>query len=202
MRNGDKVVEVRFPITASAIAAVVIIVLTICYYLASDSIKDTIVFIAASCAAAGAILAAFYSARGLELSTRGMVNAIGASERETAVRRRHYAMRFAERWNDAAMFHMRDIIRELFELVPDSPEFAQLGRERKTNVIHCLNFLEEIALAIKSGDADEDILKDAFRGAVLEASTKLQNWIREQRVSRGRPRVWCELEELARKWAA
>lgn len=200
MASHDQIAQINFPVRASVLTGALVIALTVGYYFFSSSVKDTIVFFAAAIAAAGAVLAAFYAAKGLSLSAAMVATATGAAEREVQFKKRQHALRFAERWNDPGMFHVRDVIRSLFELQHDAPEFLEQINAKKTNVFHFLNFLEELALAIEIGDADEPLSRDAFRGVVLNAWSKLQNWVNHERVTRHRPRIWCKLEELARRW--
>jgi hypothetical protein len=109
-------------------------------------VPETVLFIAAASAGAGAILGAFYTARGLELTASALLTS------------------------------------------------------QETNVIHFLNFLEEVAIAMEKAGADPDILREAFRGIVLTAWSKLQAWAIEQRRKRNAPRLWTNVEDLAKKW--
>jgi hypothetical protein len=199
--SADKVGEVRFPVKASFIAAAVAVGLTIWYYVETKNTEKTLVFAAAVLAAAGAILAAFYAARAIG-ATLGVASASAKSQADDlAARKRQAALRYVERWNEASMFHVRDVVRGLFDTAHDGEEFQKLLTEKRTNVINFLNFLEEIAIARESGDVDERILRDAFRGVVETAWQRLQHWVGDQRRMRNRPRIWCKLEELARIWA-
>jgi Domain of unknown function (DUF4760) len=91
-------------------------------------------------------------------------------------------------------------VRELFSADHKAPDFQDDIKAKQTNVIHFLNFLEEVGIAIEKGGADHTILKEAFGGVVNTAWSKLQDWIREQRRERNRQRIWIYVEELAKKW--
>lgn len=199
--SADRVGEVRLPVTASAIAAVAVVVLTSWYYVETKNTEKTLLFAAAMLAAAGAILAAFYAARAIGATSQVASANTQNAANELAARKRQAALRYVERWNEASMFHVRDVVRGLFDGAHDGNEFRQLLVDKRTNVINFLNFLEEIAIARESGDVDEKILKDAFRGVVETAWQRLQAWVGEQRRLRNRQRIWCKLEELAQHWA-
>lgn len=186
--------EVRFTITAGLIAGAVVIALAVAYWLATYSLPQLAVFVAASAAAAAAIVSAFYSGRGLR-------QAAEAIEIQEETRRKALALHLISRWNDPAMYHVRDVVREVFKTDHNSPGFQQRLTDKETNVIHFLNFLEEVALGLEQAGADEAILRSAFSGVVSTAWTKLENYVREQRRARGRPLIWTKVEELARSWA-
>jgi hypothetical protein len=98
------------------------------------------------------------------------------------------------------MYHVRDAVRGLLTGDHNSVEFSALLTSQETNVIHFLNFLEEVAIAMERGGADRDILREAFRGIVLTAWSKLQAWAVEQRRQRNTARLWTNVEDLAKKW--
>jgi hypothetical protein len=193
MLSSDKLGEIRFPVTASFTGAVVVGVLTVCFWMATNSFEKTVLFVAAAAAAAGVILGALYSARSLTLTA-------AALDREEARARRTLAFQFTSKWNDPAMFHVRDVVRDVFNTDHRDPQFNDKLKAKETNVIHFLNFLEEVGIAIEKGGADPTILQEAFGGVVVTAWSKLQNWVRECRQTRGRAKIWAYVEELARKW--
>lgn len=186
-------VEVRFPVTAGLIATIVVGSISLIYWMATGSVEKVVVFLAASSAAAAGILTAFYSARSLAMTAASL-------RLDEELRTRELAFRFTSKWNDPAMFHVRDTVRALFALDHKSPEFQASIQAKETNVIHFLNFLEEVGIAIERGGADAGILKEAFGGVVSKAWSELEEWIREQRRQRCQPRIWIYVEELARRW--
>ncbi len=68
MVNDTQLAEVRFPVTAGLVATMLVGVMSLIYWMASGSVEELVVFVAASTAAAGAILTAFHSARSLALT--------------------------------------------------------------------------------------------------------------------------------------
>jgi hypothetical protein len=141
MTTADKLGEIHFPITASLISLALVVVLGFVYGYTTGKIPETVLFIAAAGAAAGAVLSAFYTARGFPLTAAALT-------RDETRYKVALAFRFTSKWNDPAMFHVRDAVRELLNGDHGSPEFGALLREKETNVIHFLNFLEEVSIAI------------------------------------------------------
>jgi Domain of unknown function (DUF4760) len=189
----DTLGKIEFPIKASVVVSIVVLLLSLLYWLATRSLPQTILFFTGAGAAAGAILAAFYSARSLAINAAYL-------EREEKRRKKDLALERAARWNDPTMYHVRDVVRELFDSDHTSEAFQRNLRDKKTNVIHFLNFLEEIAIVIEYGEADERILREAFEGVISTACSKLHSWISTHRINRGRPRIWIKLEELGKRW--
>lgn len=194
MSKSDRLVEVHFPITASLIAVILVGILCWIYWLTTSDWSKVAIFLAASSAAAGAVLSAFYAARALDQT-------VAALERQEVDHRKAMAFQFTGKWNDPAMYYVRDAIRELFAGDHNSAAFKELLKAKETNVIHFLNFLEEVAIAIENDVADAQILKNAFAGVVVTAWTKLGAWTIEERRNCGRPLIWIKVEELARQWA-
>jgi hypothetical protein len=196
MANSDHLIDVRFSfsVTTGLATALAIGILTFIYWCATRDFEKTVVFFAAAAAAAGAILSAFYSARALALS-------IAVLEQDNARKKKQLAFEYAARWNDPSMFHVRDVVRELFGADHRSPEFARKVQDNETNVITFLNFLEEVSYVLEKTDADQQILKELYIGVFCVAWSKLQHWITEFRRVRQRPRMWIGFEELARKWS-
>jgi hypothetical protein len=193
MAVADRLGELRFPVTASIVATLIVIVLGGVYGYIIRKVAETVLFIAAASAGAGAILGAFYTARGLELTASALA-------RDEIRYKTALAFQFTSKWNDPAMFHVRDAVRGLLTGDHNSVEFSALLTTQETNVIHFLNFLEEVAIAMERAGADPDILREAFRGIVLTAWSRLQAWAVEQRRKRNTPRLWTNVEALARKW--
>lgn len=189
----DKLGEPRFPVTASIVATLIVIFLGGIYGYTTGKVPDMVLFVTAAAAGAGTILGAFYTARGLELTAAALAR--DEIRHQTAL-----AFQFTSRWNEPAMFHVRDAMRELLGGDHNSAEFAAHLTAEETNVIHFLNFLEELSIAIEKAGADSNVLHEAFRGITLTAWSKLQAWVVEQRRQRNNQRIWVNLENLARRW--
>src|SRR5688572_29043841 len=108
-------VEIRFPLTFSAICIVVLLLLTLWHWLDTKSVKDTLVFFVVGAAAVGSITAAFYTARvlghTLTRDVRDTAREQAADARDRAAQAfalKREAVRFGERWNDPAMHPARD----------------------------------------------------------------------------------------------
>jgi hypothetical protein len=109
------------------------------------------------------------------------------------------------RWNSPDLFHARSASFKALQLYDQSGDKAVrelLDKDElvAANVRHVLNFLEEVAIAIRVGYADETILADAFAGLVLRCFRTYQSWIAEHRSNTKRQKMWIELEGLYKRW--
>jgi hypothetical protein len=196
--NGDAqhVITVRFAVTFGTSAFIVVLVLTILFHFGPESLRTTLLFFAALVAASGQLGAALYTARILGLTADQSVSAVVAAKDALSAR-------FAERWTDASMFHTRNECRVLIDsrTKPNQVMANLQGSEQKaTNAGNVLNFLEELSIAVLSGRCNEQMAKDLFCGIVLNIWHATEPWVRAQRVNRGRPQLWSQLEELYGRW--
>ena len=189
------------PIKWSIAVAIVILVLTAVFYFVSGAWDKTIIFAAAATAAGGTVLVAAYTGRTLNLFLRQEER---LRERENALDslgRQNRAMHFAERWNDAQMYHVRNVFRKLMEKrgLPEAELIEEISKD-KTNVIHILNFLEEAAFAREYSLVDEELIRNQFEGILVTLWSTLEPWIKRHRLDRGRPNIWCMVEALYIEW--
>ncbi len=68
------------------------------------------------------------------------------------------------------------------------------------NIRYMLNFLEELAVAIKEEHGDRGFLKGAFQGIVARAHDALSEWIIEHRLVTGRQDIWEQFDVLYETW--
>lgn len=215
-RNADGIViiQFRFPIAFSAICAISVIVLSAAYYYISQNIKESLIFFAACTAAAGQITASFYTAR--MLSTSIAQNTLAFEQAQTAdknrkqeleaaaITNRHdvlkYTIRFGERWNDPSMFNVRDTLREIMEHKGTSEDLVIFVDSRRTNIIHLINFLEEIGTAKSLGLIDKEVSREQFDHIVVSSWRKLTQWIEKYRNDRGNKKIWEQYESLFDEW--
>lgn len=184
----------RLPVTIGVILAFLVTVLTVVYGLQWPLDRPTVAFLAAALAAAGAIAGAFYIGRTLHVHL----------EREARTPQ-DAAFRYMERWNDPAMFHARHVCREIIDtLGPQGPEKVKedldKNLEKRTNVGHILNFLEELSVAVQMKRTDETLTRRQFEGLAIRLYQLLTPWIEEQRRIRGRPKLWVEIQWLYENW--
>jgi Domain of unknown function (DUF4760) len=111
------------------------------------------------------------------------------------------------RWNSPQLFHARSATHKVLETFKrpgggDGAVRALLNSDENVamNARHVLNFLEELAIAVKVDHADEELLATAFAGLVLRSFRAYQSWIAEHRSAADRQKVWAELEGLYKKW--
>jgi hypothetical protein len=207
-------IQIQFPITFSAIASAVLIGITYWYWRVDGDVKDTLIFFLAGAAAVAQITASFYTARILSATLakdeRDAEQEKAALDRENARETREQklqelalkqaAFRYGERWNDASMYHARDTLREIALRDKSQTELVDYIKKNLTNVIHVLNFLEEIATACRHEVVKKELMKDQFDFVVVNTWEILFPWIKEHRVERGSKSIWEDLEKLYYGW--
>ena len=196
-------VNINFPVGITSLLAVIILGLTAGFFILTSSWKDTFIFFAAALAAGAAVATAFYTGNALNM----------ALEREDAIReresalddlsRKQLALRFSERWSDPRMHYARDVCRQVYD--HRGKEAAEViafasGEKVKTNITNTLNFFEEMAFSIDYEIADPELVKEQFCGVVTTIFSILKPWIDQERVNRGRPKIWIRVEDLFTKW--
>jgi hypothetical protein len=174
------------------------------YYWITRSEREALVFFAAVAAAAGAVLTAVYAARAINLQTSQQITASAALADARLHSRRLEAMRYAARWNEPRMEQARKACREILQMdgrgVHDITE-ALTVEDRELRVVHMLNFLEEVAVAIERDVADPEVLRDVYRDAVVLVWRCMDQWAIKYRVGRGQPSAWVHLEALYKAWS-
>jgi hypothetical protein len=210
MTNGADTVgriNISFPITFSLICGIVLVILTFWFWHESQSIKETLIFFGAGVAAASQVAASFYTARILSAS-------LGKDRRDEARERRaetriqfqeslllkQQALRFGERWNDPSMYHARDTLRAARDAhAKSAEELKKVIDGNETNVIHIMNFLEEIATSCRHEVVDKEIMRGQFDFIVINTWETLFPWIAERRKKHS-PNVWEDVERLHGLW--
>lgn len=189
------------PVKWSIAAAIAILGLTVIFYFVSGEWDKTIIFAAAASAAGGTILAAGYTGRTLNLFLEQERRLRGRENALDSLGRQNRAMRFAERWNDANMYHVRNVFRMLMEKrnLPEEELVAEIAKN-KTNVIHILNFLEEAAFARENSLVDDALIRNQFEGILVTLWATLEPWVKRHRIDRGRPNIWVKVEALYIEW--
>ena len=187
--------NVNFKVSGTVIGLT--IVLDVVYGLLSQSGPQTLLFVTATAAAAGAILAAYYTGRAL-------CSQIESADQMRELQSKRLAHQIAARWNDPSMLKARKTCREIVDVKSQGHE-AIIERvksnELTDDIIHLLNFLEEVAIAEASNIADEAMLRDFYEELVHQVWKTLEPWITFYRASRGTPKLWDAFENLHKKWA-
>jgi hypothetical protein len=207
-------IQIHFPITFSALASLALVGLTFWYWYETRDIPQTLIFLLAGGTAVGTITASFYTARVLAATLRkderDEAREANLAARETAREKREAehdnillkqaAFRFGERWNDASMYHARDTIRAVCYVKRTEDELNEYLEKNTTNVIHVVNFLEEIATSCKHGVADQVILRTQFDFVIANTWETLYPWIKRHRAARSADDIWEDLEDLYHTW--
>lgn len=197
-------IKFSFVITFSAVAILALIVVTVLFWRETQSVKDTLVFLSVGAAAVGQITASFYTARVLNATLRkddrdakraDDYEAHQKAQRELELKQA--TLRFGERWNDAGMFAARDALRLVLKQKTEEERnrFIEL---QETNVIHIVNFLEEMGTACKYELVDIKLMREQFDFVIVSTWTKLFPWIKEQR--RQDKDIWEDFERLYDAW--
>jgi len=200
-------VNIRFPLTFSLVCGVLLMGLTYWYWHESQSIKETLIFFGAGLAAVSQVAAAFYTARILNATLRKddrdvqrESQAEARAQAQESLLMKQQALRFGERWNDASMYHARDTLRAVLKAHAVSADELQKEIDgRETNVIHVMNFLEEIATSCRHGVVDNSIMRDQFDYVVFSTWEALFPWVQKHRKARGGG-LWEDTEKLYSAW--
>jgi hypothetical protein len=184
-----KDLEIRIPGPAvwAAVFVLVEVACVVLYHFSDEHYRPTIVFSAT--VVGGGFAALTYSLGVLE-------------------RRRVCAARFMERFVEEPMSDSRAAVREFLE---DKQEINSIMRtagqsmnqeviEKRLHLVRFLNFLEEMAIAIFSRQADEKTLKDYFPGVLRASYPTFKNWIERERVLDSEPDEYIQLERLYGRW--
>jgi hypothetical protein len=163
--------------------------------------RDTLTFVALAITAAGTLGGTFYLAETIRDQNRQQRNS--------------YAFSLMARWNSPDLFHARRYwltVTETFQkpgkdggpegvesLLSKTPTNEE-ERNAVHNIRHILNFIEEIAVAVKFEHASEEMLKLFFAGIVERAYEAFANWIPEHRKTTGRPLIWEQFYWLHSRW--
>jgi hypothetical protein len=196
-------INIKFPIRYTLLIAFVNIVLDVCYFFITKTWDDTLIFTAATGAATGGILAAFYTGRILSYYLR--LEKFYKDQQNLAIdfQKKAITMDFAKRWNEPTMKRTRKICREVIDLRSRSAEEAKsiINQENKIDiVIHLLNFFEEIAVAVEYETGNEKMLKEMFKEVVIRTWAGLFLWLTEYRQERNAPMAWEKVETLNGRW--
>jgi hypothetical protein len=200
-------VEIRFPLTFSAIATLVLFILIGLYWHDGASVKDTLMFAVIGAAAVGQITASFYTARVLgatltrearDVAREAASDQRASSEREFILKKE--SLRFGERWNDPRMYPARDALRTIVgRRNQTSEQILVYIEQNETVVLHIMNFLEEMATCCRQGVVDTDLMKDQFDAVIVTAWDTLFPWIRKKR-QEANPKIWEDSEALYDSW--
>ena len=195
MARGSKLFETKITFTIGGALALLVIVLFGTYIMVPESHQGAVIFFGAALTVAGALATAFYTGRVLSLQV--MVHEQSPQD---------IAFRFSERWNDPQMFHTRDACRQIMDMLSPTVDAARAKDEleadevMRRNLRPILNFLEELALAIRTERADQEITRRFFAGIVTNVFLVTEEWIKDQRAHRKRPQLWVEFEWLYKTW--
>ena len=195
-------INIRLPIKYTILVAVVTFGLDACYYLATKSWPDTLIFAAATGAAAGGILAAFYTGRILAYYLR--LESFYREQQNLALdfQKKTKSLEFAERFDDARTLSLRNfIIHEKQCLAPaDVVEKIESNDELLISLRKILALFEDSSIAIQMGIADEKALYLSIITLVINFFECFEEYIKKMRVEINDETIYLEFEKLYRTW--
>jgi len=196
-------ISFRFPFRISIAVLLVALALDVVFYLVTGSIEKALIFIGATTAAAGTVLAAFYSAKVLSLQLRQNFRSRTEYLSSLELQRKENAIRYGARWTDPNMQKPRKTCREVANLKGHSLEQVRASLdtdEKMQDVFHLLNFFEEMAASIKHSTSDESILKSLFKESLTAVWKSLSLWIEDYKATNDLKEAWLLTEQLYKSW--
>jgi hypothetical protein len=196
-RKIGQVLGININLSVGILSTLALLVVALCLaYGFFPKYRDTVTFVALALTAAATIGGTFYVAETIREQ---------AGERTRAA-----AFSFVERWNSPSLFYTRQSWHQITEAFQKkegggaegvSKLLDEEGKSQlRHDVRHILNFLEEIAIAIRQDYADEEILKTFFIGVVIRAHEALSVWVPAHRRNTGRPKIWDQFFLLYDSW--
>lgn len=188
--------NISFPVTASLILAL-LCAAAIWLFWAYPAQREIWKFGIDAVTLAAGMLSAYYIGQGLLQTVQQRDR--GLKDSQIAA-----ACRFMERWNEPDLAATKDTFRQIIDSgKAHNAEYVQqllADSEKRIVVVEVLNFFEEVALIANMGLADDTTLKRYFIGALSSYHATLSPWIKAHRASLARPTMWCEIDELLRRW--
>ena len=196
MAKAGDIGEVRFPIKASFLLALLVTLAGVIFW-KFPQFRDILIFVGSALVMAATVLSAYYIGKGLDVT----IEQRNASAKAERVAR---AFRFMERWNDPlrgqARAQWREIIEELRGQNVDKVGELLTDGKKKAVVVDMLNFLEEMALASNEGLVDDTTLMGLFHTLMNEYHGILEEWIKRHRAVKNRPKACVEFDVMLRRW--
>ncbi|MET0483872.1 MAG: DUF4760 domain-containing protein [Aestuariivirgaceae bacterium] len=191
MNDPSHIGRLSLPVTHWLIAGLTIGVLTAAYWLVTGDAEKTIIFFALAATAGATVLNAVYMAR----SVREVLRDRSSREEVEKIRR---ALSFGQRWNEPAMFRVRDKFNTILRQHNEGrgPDAILEADADEMIVAQGLNFLEELAYAKEKGIVDGETARNQFEGIVIGVWQALAPWIDRRRELRRRPKIWCRFQAV------
>lgn len=136
------------------------------------------------------------------------VNAIDSRNAQAGAAKRQLALEFVHCWLNPSFYHAKKSGREIimhFRLTPNAEQQMAYLREeapREANLADVLNLFEALAITLEMGLLEEDICKRFFKTIVAGYWHAVEPYIRKRRAERENPRLYQEMEWLARRWSS
>lgn len=198
--ENDNILEIRFPVTFTVIIVSITSALVVAYHLyASTSLENSAIFLGAAVTACGVIITAYYASRTLRAMIQQDFKRRQREDHLDQRGRKERSLRYGERWNDPSMYHVRDVFRALIDDAANG-DIMEMIKGKETNVIHLLNFFEELEFSIEHGLAEQELLKQQFSGLMPIVWRTLSPWIAARRRIFNDDGLWEKVEILNNRW--
>jgi hypothetical protein len=148
------------------------------HYNASDHEQKTIEFAAAIVAAGTAIYSLLLGVHANRVKAAG---------------------RFIERWNEPAFQASRHELTKVTARLRDNPD-TPMKEEEWTVTEVCLNFFEDLSIAVLTQRADEETVRSFFRSVLRRAWEAAKDRINRGRTRLNQPTAFENLEKLYDRW--
>ena len=123
-------------------------------------------------------------------------------------RRDEAADRLIARWSEPSMIPLRRFIREVSEYQVElgdvhrdkrNSKLTTQALEKRSEVVAILGFLEEIALAIRTGTASKDKLRRYYDAVLIQSWEAVEEWVKNERRVDNEPGYFLELEIVCQR---
>lgn len=176
-------IKVTVALVVCAIAAILILL-----YFSFPDYRDQLKFTAAVIAGSSALYSAYYIAAGIKTNIK----------RDSISK----GLDLIKRVDEINLTQIRRFVEQEYDKTkPD--EFNRKIRENDElfhSIRKLLGNLEDIAIAIQLGVADEETVKRSLGTIVEIASTRFEHFIKAERLQYGDTEIYCEFERLSVAW--
>jgi hypothetical protein len=187
----------------SVLAVAFTVLVTLLFWASTDTHEhETLTFLIAAGALAGALASAHYAWAALKATLQQRDEVLNEQKAAAEKQKVAAALLFVQRWNDPNLATLRKDWRELADTLEKDPsrvpELLKVDIAKRTVVADVLNFFEEMGYAVRSGAADPKTLGVIFDFVALKYYRVARPWIEFRR--RESAKAWSEFEWLCDQW--
>ena len=215
-RNPDSVGEInlRWPISFAALLIIVGSGAVFGFFRATEKeAKDTYFFGSSVATAVATGISAFYIFQSIRHNTavtlQGINQSITLNEERNNEIILSRTLSYIVRWNSSDYISAKKVAAEIREKISgksvkekeeELDKFLNAAPERKQEIAHLFNFLEELCMALNHKLIDAELSKDFFRWIVIDYYGTFSVFIARRRTLTGNDRLYKDIEDLASSW--